>query len=162
MDEAKQIAHFLRVPVAEVMRHAGVSVDLDGMPTRIMLAATIDQTGHMERMKEPRPLPQAIIEKVQAAISRAGNGQIIAAQIRATTGPLAIWDDAVVLFKPTEVVEHDAIGTMAICRTRDNGKQAMVRLTRARKTGEATIQRATGDTAEVMLETAAPVIAVIP
>jgi len=162
MDEAKQIAHFLRVPVAEVMRHAGVSVDLDGMPTRIMLAATIDQTGHMERMKEPRPLPQAIIEKVQAAISRAGNGQIIAAQIRATTGPLAIWDDAVVLFKPTEVVEHDAIGTLAICRTRDNGKQAMVRLTRARKTGEATIQRATGDTAEVMLETAAPVIAVIP
>lgn len=162
MDEAKQIAHFLRVPVAEVMRHAGVSVDLDGMPTRIMLAATIDQAGNVERMKEPRPLPQAIIEKVQAAISRAGNGQIIAAQIRATTGPLAIWDDAVVLFKPTEIVEHDAIGTLAICRTRDNGKQSLVRLTRARKTGEATIQRATGEASEVLLETAAPVIAVIP
>lgn len=162
MDEAKQIAHFLRVPVAEVMRHAGVSIDLDGLPTRIMLAATIDQTGQLERMKEPRPLPQAIIEKVQAAISRAGNGQIIAAQIRATTGPLAIWDDAVVLFKPTEVVEHDAIGTLAICRTRDGGKQSLVRLTRARKTGEATIQRATGEASEVLLETAAPVIAVIP
>jgi transcriptional regulator with XRE-family HTH domain len=162
MDEAKQIAHFLRVPVAEVMRHAGVSVDLDGMPTRIMLAAAIDQSGQLERMKEPRPLPQSIIEKVQAAISRTGNGPIIAAQIRATTGPLAIWDDAVVLFKPTEIVEHDAIGTLAICRTRDGAKQLLVRLTRARKTGEATIQRTTGEASEVLLDTAAPVIAVIP
>ncbi len=162
MDEAKQIAHFLRVPVAEVMRHAGVSVDLDGMPTRIMLAATIDHAGNLERLKEPRPLPQCVIEKAQAAISRAGNGQIIAAQIRATTGPLAIWDDAVVLFKPTEIVEHDAIGTLAICRVRDTGKQGLARVTRARKTGEASIQRPGGEASEVMLDTAAPVIAVIP
>lgn len=162
MDEAKQIAHFLRVPVAEVMRHAGVSVDLDGMPTRIMLASVISEDGTLTRMKEPRPLPQSVIDRAQAAIARAGNGQIIAAQIRAATGPLAIWDDAVVLFKATEVVEPPAIGALSICRIRDSGKQCMVRLTRARKTGEAEIQQADGQTREAMLDTAAPVLAVIP
>lgn len=162
MDEAKQIAHFLRVPVAEVMRHAGVSVDLDGMPTRIMLAAIIGEDGTMDRLKEPRALPQAIIEKAQAAISRAGNGQVIAAQIRAQKGSLAIWDDCVVLFRPTETVDHDAIGTLSICRSRDSGRQYLARVTRARKTSEATVQRATGETVETMLDTATPVIAVIP
>lgn len=162
MDEAKQIAHFLRVPVSEVMKHAGVSVDLDGMPTRVMLAAIISETGFMERLPEGRPLPQSVIEKAQAAIAKAGNGQIIAAQIRASTGPLAIWDDAVVLFKPTDTVEPAAIGTLAIYRRRDTGKQGIAKLLRARKTGEATIQKANGDTSEIMLDTAAPVIAVIP
>lgn len=162
MDEAKQIAEFLRVSVAEVMKHAGVSVDLDGMPTRVMLTSIIGEDGFLERLKEPRILPQSIIDKAQAAISKVGNGKVIAAQVRASTGPLAIWDDAVVLFRPTEIVEHDAIGTLSICRVRDNGKQGLMRLSRARKTGEATIQRATGETVEVMLDTAAPVIAVIP
>lgn len=162
MDEAKQIAQFLRVSVAEVMKHAGVSVDLDGMPTRIMLAAIIGDDGFFKRLPEPRPLPQAVIEKAQAAISKAGNGQIIAAQVRATAGPLAIWDDAVVLFKATEIVEPSAIGTLSIYRTRDTGKQGMARLLRARKTGEATIQKANGDTTEVMLDTASPILAILP
>lgn len=162
MDEAKTIAHFLRVPVSEVMKHAGVSVDLDGMPTRVMLAAIISDAGFLERLPEARPLPQSVIEKAQAAISKAGNGQIIAAQIRASTGPLAIWDDAVVLFKPTDTVEALAIGTLAIYRSRDTGKQGLAKLLRARKTGEATIQKANGDSAEIMLDTASAVIAVIP
>lgn len=162
MDEAKQIAHFLRVPVSEVMRHAGVSIDLDGMTTRVLLAAIIGEGGDMERLKEPRPLPQSVIEKAQAAISKAGNGQIIAAQIRTAKGPLAIWDDAVVLFKPTDIVEPSAIGVLAICRKRDNGSQGMVKLLRARKTGEATIMRASGEVIETMLDTAAPILAILP
>ena len=162
MDEAKQIAHFLRAPISEVMRHAGVSVDLDGLPTRIMLAAIIGEDGSITRLKEPRPLPQAVIDKAQAAISRAGNGQIIAAQIRAGKGPLSIWDDAVVLFKPTEAVDASSIGALAICRNRETSRQEMVRLLRARKTGEATIQLANGTTSEVTLDTATPVLAIIP
>lgn len=162
MDEAKVIAHFLRAPVSEVMKHAGVSVDLDGLPTRITLAAIIGDDGHIGRLKETRPLPQEVIEKAQAAISRAGNGQIIAAQIRANKGPLAIWDDAVVLFKPTEHVEPSAIGTLAICRNRDTSQQSIMRLIRARKTGEATVQLANGGEKEVTLDTATPVLAIIP
>ena len=67
-----------------------------------------------------------------------------------------------VLFRPTEVVDHDAIGTLSICRSRDSGRQYLARLTRARKTSEATVQRTTGETVETMLDTATPVIAVIP
>ena len=162
MEEAKTIAHFLRAPVSEVMKHAGVSVDLDGLPTRVMLAAIIGEDGYIDRLKEPRALPQDIIDKAQAAISRTGNTQIIAAQVRASKGPLAIWDDAVVLIKPTEIVEPAAIGALAVCRNRDTGQQAMVRLIRARKTGEATVQLASGHTKEVVLDTASPVISIIP
>ena len=162
MEEAKQIAHFLRVSVSEVMKHAGVSIDLDGLPTRVMLAAIIGADGRLERMMEPSPLPQSVIDKAQAAILKAGNGQVIAAQIRASTGPLAIWDDAVVLFMPTDTVDHAAIGTLSICRNRSTGIQKMARLLRARKTGEATIQWASGDTEEVMLDTASAILAVIP
>ena len=162
IEEAKQIAHFLRVPVSDVLKHAGVSFDLDGLPTRVMLAAVIREDGRLERMKEPSPLPQSVIDKAQAAISKAGNGQVIAAQIRASTGPLAIWDDAVVLFKPTDNVEPSAIGMLAICRNLDSGTQKMVKLLRARKTGEATVQWASGDITEVMLDTASQIIVVIP
>lgn len=162
IEEAKHIAAFLRAPVNEVLRHAGMSVDLDGLPTRIMLTSVIVEDGTIERIKEPKPLPQSVIEKAQAAISRAGNGQIIAAQIRASKGPLAIWDDAVVLFAPTEAVEPAAIGTLSILRDRDSLRQCMAKLLRARKTGEATIQTAKGEVKELSLDTATPVIAIIP
>lgn len=162
MDEAKQIAHFLRVPVADVMKHAGVAVDLDGLPTRVMLAATIDEAGYLLAAKDPSPLPQSVIEKAHAAIRDAGNGKVIAAQIRATSGPLAIWDDAVVLFKPTETVDAAAIGTLSIVRSRESGRQGMVKVLRARKTGEAMIQKPSGETKEIVLDTAAAIIAIIP
>ena len=67
-----------------------------------------------------------------------------------------MWDDAVVLFDPTCRVDNDAIGSLAICRKMD-GEQVLVRVERARKTGEATVRCA----ADVTLDTAAPVIAVI-
>ena len=162
MEEAKQIAHFLRVPVSDVMKHAGVSIDLDGLPTRVMLAAIIGEDGRLERMKDPSPLPQSVIDRAQAAILKAGNERIIAAQIRASAGPLAIWDDAVVLFRPTDAVDPASIGTLTICRSRATGIQKVAKLLRARKTGEATIQWASGDTEEVMLDTASPILVVIP
>lgn len=161
MEEAQAIARFLNAPISEVMRHAGVAKDLDGLPTRILLAATINEKGEVTRLREAKPLPQSIIERAQAAISGSGNGKVIAAQIRAAKGPLAMWDDAVVLFDPTDRVDNDAIGSLAICRKMD-GHQVLVRVERARKTGEATIRTAADTSVDVTLDTAAPVIAVIP
>lgn len=162
MEEARQIANFLRVPVSDVMSHAGVSIAPNGAPNRIMLAAVITEDGLLDRLLAPKTLPHALIERAHAAISKAGNGRIIAAQIRASDGPLGLWDDAVVLFMPTEIVEPDAIGTLAIYRRRDTDKQGIARLLRARKTGEALIQNVDGGTAELILETAAPILAILP
>ena len=161
MDEAHSIALFLHAPVAEVMRHAGVAKDLDGMPTRILLAATINTAGEVERMKDAKPLPQAVIDRASSAIIGSGNSKIIAAQIRADGGPFAIWDDAVVLFNHTEIVENAAIGALSICRTRD-GNQFLAKIERARKTGEARIHCSNGKMKEVILDTATPVLAIIP
>lgn len=162
MEEARQIANFLRVPLSDVMAHAGVSVDHKGKPNKIMLAAVISQDGFLDRLPVPKTLPHGLVERAHAAISNAGGGRIIAAQIRAADGPLGLWDDAVVLFMPTEIVEPDAIGTLAIYRRRDTDKQGIARLLRARKTGEALIQNADGGTAELILETAAPILAILP
>ena len=160
MEEANQIALFLGAPVSEVLKHAGVAIDLDGQPTRILLAATIDEGGHIHRLMEPKPLPQSVIERAQAAIGQR-NGKVIAAQIRATTGALSVMDDAVVLFAPTEIVDADAIGALSICRTQE-GEQFFGRVERARKTGEAYVVCPTGKETECILVTAAPVLAIIP
>lgn len=159
-EEAVEIARFLGAPVSEVLSHAGVAVDLDGQPTRVVLTSIISEIGAVERLTEPRSLPQAWIDRAQAAL-KGRNAAVIAAQIRASTGPLAIWDDAVVLFSPTDIVDHDAIGTLAICRLM-SGEQMLGRIERARKTGEARLIDINGTAREVLLQTAAPVIAVIP
>lgn len=161
IEEAHSIARFLNAPVSEVMRHAGVAKDLDGLPTRILLAATINDKGEVSRLKDPKPLPQSVIDRAQASIAGKGNGKVIAAQIRAAKGPLAMWDDAVVLFDPTDRVDSEAIGSLAICRKMD-GSQVMVKVERARKTGEATVRTASDTQVDVTLDTASPVIAVIP
>ena len=165
MNEASAIAHFLGTPVNEVLKHAGVSVDLDGLPTRIMLAAAINEKGQLERLPEPRPLPQAILDRAHAAITlhgeAGGNARIIAAQIRAIKGPLAFMDDAVVLFGHTEGVERAAIGTLSIGRSQ-KGEQIMAKIERARKTGEARVVCIDGSVKEFALDTATPVIAIIP
>ena len=161
MEEAHAIARFLHAPVQKVMRHAGVAKDLDGLPTRILLAATINEKGEVNRLKEAKPLPQSVIDRAQSAIGNKTNSRVIAAQIRANKGPLAMWDDAVVLFDPTDRVDNDAIGALAVCRKMD-GSQVLVRVERARKTGEATIRNPSDATLDVTLDTAAPAIAVIP
>lgn len=161
MDEASAIASFLSVPVKEVLKHAGVAVDLDGQPTRILLAATINEQGQIERLDDPRPLPQNIIDRAQAAISAHGNSSIVAAQIRALSGPLALLDDAVVLFRHTDEVEASAIGALAICRSY-KGDQIIAKIERARKTGEARVICVDGKVREFDLHTATPVLALIP
>lgn len=160
MEEANSIALFLGTTVSEVLSHAGVAIDLDGQPTRILLAATIDEKGHLHRMSDAKPLPQAVIERAQAAIGNT-NRKVIAAQIRAATGPLAVMDDAVVLFNHTDMVEPAAIGGLAIGRTRE-GQQFLGKVERARKTGEAHVLCINGASGEYELVTATPVLAIIP
>lgn len=161
MEETTAIAHFLNAPVSEVLRHAGVSIDLDGQPTRVLLAAIVNEKGEVGRLTDPRPLPQSVIDRAQAAIHTHGNGRIIAAQVRALDGPLAFLDDAVVLFKPTEIVESNAIGVLSICRNHA-GEQVMAKIERARKTGEARVVTVSGQRVEFDLQTATPVLAIIP
>lgn len=162
MEEAAAIARFLGAPVSEVLSHAGLAVDLDGQPTRIILAAIISADGRVERLRGPRPLPQSVIDKAQAAIRyHRDNGQVIAAQIRAAEGPLALWDDAVVLFGYSERVEPAAIGTLSVCRLIEGG-QLLAKIDRARKTGEARVLDVSNAMREVVLDTATPVLAIIP
>ena len=161
LEEAKEIAVFLGAPVSEVLGHAGVSIDLDGVQTRVILTSTINEKGNIKRLHEPRPLPQSIIDRATSAIHAQGNGAVIAAQIRADAGPLAAWDDAVVLFGHTEIVDPGAIGSLSVCRLFE-GEQIIAKIERARKTGEARIVTFTNEKREVVLVTATPVIAVIP
>lgn len=77
------------------------------------------------------------------------------------SGPLAFLDDAIVLFGHTEGVERAAIGVLAICRSHQ-GEQIIAKIDRARKTGEARVVCVDGKIKEFALETATPVIAIIP
>lgn len=160
MDEATLIAQFFAVPVSEVLKHAGASVDVTGLPTKLILASIIDHAGMVARLDDAKTLPQSLIDRAHAALAWT-NERVIAAQIRAATGPLAVLDDAVVLFRHTDSVKPDAIGALAICRLH-SGEHILARIVRARKTGEAQIVRTSGETQEVVLHTATPVIVVLP
>jgi hypothetical protein len=162
MQEAGEIASFLGVTVGEVLVHAGVSVELEATaPSAMMLAATINERGTVNELPEPKPLPQAVIERAQATITVHGGDSIIGAQIRATNGPLSVMDDAVVLYQRSEIVDPAAIGVLSVCRSID-GTQFLGKIERARKTGEARLVLATGETKDVELVTATPVLAMIP
>lgn len=160
MEEAVEIASFLGVSVSEVMHRAGITGQGEGVGPKILLSATIGEDGEVHPLAEPQPLPQAVLDKAPLAIG-AGNRQIIAAQVRASSGALSIWDDAVLLFAPSEGIEPGAIGALSICGLRD-GRQMLARLDRARKTGEARVVSPAGKIEEALLVTAAPVLALIP
>ena len=161
MEEANEIARFLGAPVSEILSHAGVAMDLDGVATHIILASTINGKGGLDRLHVPKPLPQSIIDRAKAAIMIKGNSSVIAAQIRAEDGPLAAWDDAVVLFGHTDGVDPSSVGSLSVCRLFE-GEQIIAKIERARKTGEARIITFTNEVREVMLLTATPVLAVLP
>lgn len=162
MQEANQIALFLGTHVSEVLKHAGAQPDNGhDAPNRIMLAATINENGQVERILEPVLLPQTVLDRAHAAITIHGPGKIIAAQVRALAGPLTLLDDAVLLFSHTDVVENDAIGVLSICRNR-KGEQILAKIERARKTGEATLICTDGKVKEFTLHTATPILAIIP
>lgn len=160
IEEANLIASFLGAPVEEVLRHAGVAMDGDASKARIILAASINEVGEVERLPEPRPLSPITTERARHAVSKV-EGQVIAAQIRAADGALAVWDDALVLFQASGDVDPSSIGCLSIVRLRD-GVQLLAHLTRARKTGEAQLRLPAGELRDVILSTATPVLAVLP
>lgn len=160
MDEANSVASFLSVTVDEVLSHAGVNLGSKPHPVRIMIVATIDQRGNVTTIANPSPLPQAVLDKAGIALSVV-DGPLVAAQVRAASGPLAVIDDAVMLYRRGDGVDPAAIGTLAICRNGNNG-QIVGRLERARKTGEAQIMTIDGKSQSFDLQSAAPIVAIIP
>lgn len=157
MDEAKAIAHFIGAPVSEVMKHAKIVID--GELTPVLLVATINERGQIERLPEPRPLPQSVIVRAQSAIDAVP--RVLAAQIRALSGPLTVMDDAVVLFGHTDDVDPASIGALSICRN-FAGDQILAKIERARKTGEARVITVDGKVKEFDLQTATPVLTIVP
>lgn len=159
MEEATDIAAFIGAPVAEVLKHAGISVEAEISATPITLAATINRNGQIEPLAEPSPLPQAVAIRARATIP-AHSGKIVAAQVRALDGPLIILDDAVVLYSESDKIEPQASGVLSICRLK-NGNQFIARLERSRKTGEASVICVDGTQREFVLESATPILAII-
>jgi transcriptional regulator with XRE-family HTH domain len=160
MDEITRIARFLDVPVEEVLEHAGVPVT-GAVQAAIMLAATIGDGGVVEDLPSPQPLPSHVAVRAEAAITLGQTGHVIAAQVRASKGALSIWDDAVVLFVESAIVEPTAVGVLSIARLRD-GIVMLAHIEKARKTGEATVKLPGGELKDVQLMSASPVLAVIP
>lgn len=156
LDEASAIAQFLGVPAEEVLRRAVMRNVRNGEPS-ILISAFVDEIGQVQKLKKAMPVPHAVI----TALSAYDGLNIVAAQIRAASGALAILDDAVILFCATETVEATAIGTLAICRSND-GKQLLGKFERMRRTGEACVRLADGELRELVLDAATPVFAIVP
>ncbi len=161
MEEANSIATFLGVPVSEILGHAGAKLALKSAPVRVMIAATIDERGNVAPLAEPRPLPQGVFDAAGMDPSPDDDRPLMAAQVRAGSGPLAILDDALLLYRRSDAIDQAAIGALSICRN-SNGGQIIGKVERARKTGEAQIVGITGKSQAFDLEAATPIVAIIP
>ncbi len=160
IEEAEKIARFLETTVEDVLRHMGMPIEAHGGRHRIALTANINEAGKIEKLKDEMPLPESVLVRAQAAV--VGDYTLLsAAQVRARKGALSIWDDAVLLFEETNAVEPEAVGVLSVVTLRD-GVQMIGHLDKARKTGEATLRTPSGETKEVVLQSAAPVLAVVP
>ncbi len=159
MDEVPQIAAFLGVTAWEVRQHAGVAVFENIIEP--LLVAVIDENGAVQMVPEPRSLPHSVVTKAQLLLSDRYNQQVDGAQVRATTGALSFFDDAVLFFTRAESVEQAAIGSLSICGLAD-GTLKLARVDRVRKTGEALIILPDGKVEDVVLASATPIIAMMP
>lgn len=157
--EAKKIAQFLRTDVSEILARAGLADELSHY--RIMLAADVDENGLVQNKLEAARLPETVLEKANAAVRIHGKGTILAAQVKASNGPLRFLDDALLLFSHTDRVEKEVIGALSICRNR-KGEQILAKVESKRKTGEATLICVDGEPKEFTLHTATPILAIIP
>jgi hypothetical protein len=157
--ELERIARHKKVPVEEVHRHAGYE-GRRGSPPEIRLSATIDATGKVERLKASGSLPPPTRARAEAAVI-GHRGTLSAAQVRAGKGALKLWDDAVLVFEESDHIEPTAVGVLSIVRLTD-GVRMVGKLDKARKTGEATIHTADGETRQVTIDQASPVLAVVP
>lgn len=161
MDEAETIASYLGVSVAEVLSHAGVKITDIPAEAKVFLSAAIEPDGTLASLVEPLPLPESVLERATTVLRDLGRGQLVAAQIRASSGWLSLLDDAIVLFEPTHVVDPAAIGALSVCKER-GGNEAIVRVIRARRTGEAVVLTPDGKEKGVVLDAAFPILAIIP
>lgn len=156
--EATVLAEILNVDALELLRRFGH--DLRTRVPAILLAATINAAGVLEPIADPQPLPPSVIERIKdAALSIEGG--LVAAQIRAPDGPLRYWDDAIVLYRPSDRIEPDVASKPAICRD-SKGKQFFAYVTAIRKTGEARAILTTADgPVEFQARSATPILVMI-
>jgi len=159
LSEAENIARFLETTTEEVLSKAGIPLK-EGSRFRIMLGSTIGDQGKFVKI-DPQALPPGIAARAQAVITSDRKGRVLAAQVRAGKGPLSIWDDALILFEETDLIEPAAVGVLTVATLTD-GMQMLGHLEKSRKTGEATIRLADGTLKEVVLSSAAKVLAVLP
>lgn len=161
IEEAYAIAEFIDSPVNDVLRHAGIPVDVGNSEPIVLLTASVNERGTVEGLRRPKQLPQAVIGRTRATLRMYSGSNIVAAQIRASTGALAIFDDAIILFRAPDIVEQMSVGALSICRAY-GGEQTLCKVERARKTGEARVVCAGGEVRELILDAATPVLAIIP
>ncbi len=162
INEANDMAVFLGVSADEVLYHAGASIQ-GGLPSSsIFLTAVVNEKGVIGKIDNPVPLPAATMERAQAALAahKEDDGEIIAAQVRALSGPLAAMDDAIMLYRRAEAIEPAAITALSACKTKD-GEEFLARVERSRITGEARIICVTGEAMDVELIAASPILAMI-
>lgn len=160
LPEAEKIARFLGATTEEVLAAAGVALS-GSRRLSLNLTAQISDRGNVTALPAAIALPASVIARIQASISGDNPETVTIAQVKADKGPLHMWDDAVMVFEDTAVVQPAAVGVLSIMRLRD-GVQTLATLNSARKTGEASITLPNGDTKEVSIVSAAPVLTVVP
>lgn len=111
LEEAERLARFLRLPLLEVLEHAGVAGEAADARPSAPLVGRIDGAGRIERFEAP---PETVELPLAGAPAGAHPG-LVALRLE---DPESLMDGWSFFYVPSERIEAAAVGRLAVVRSR--------------------------------------------
>lgn len=159
LEEAERLARFLKVPLLEVLEHAGVA--LDGVGTAAggaPLAGVVDGAGRIRRHEsEGEGERETVLLPLDGA--PAAHPELVALRL---DDPESLMDGWLFFYAPSERVEAGAVGRLAVVRARGGRAESLAVVEAGSAPDSFLVNRFDGTQASLRLASAAPVVLIRP
>lgn len=161
LSEAKTIAQFVGVPLNEVLENAGLQEPTG--PATLTIFSEVDGDGIVSTVERPTKVADYMSDAVFDVVARMDTAATyIGAVIKASSGPLALLDDALMIFSTENTITDRAVGTLAIIEPRGGDSKFLARIEKARKSGTMTVRKVDGNVVDIDVISATPIEFVRP
>lgn len=155
LEEAERLARFLRVPLLEVLEHAGVALEgLGGSAAGAPLVGFVDGAG---RIRPHRGGSETIL--LPLADTVAAHPELVALRL---DDPESLMDGWTFFYAPSSRVEAGAVGRLAVVRSRGGRGESLAVVEAGAAPDSFLVNRFDGSQASLRLTSAAPVVLISP
>ncbi|SMF02702.1 Helix-turn-helix [Tistlia consotensis] len=155
LEEAEQLSRFLRVPLLEVLEHAGVSAE--GLAPEGHLVPLVGRIDGAGRVLPDRSLDERIELPLGGGAAR--HPGLVALRLE---DPESLMDGWTFFYAPSERVEAAAVGRLAVVRSRGGRGERLAVVETGDRLDSFRLDRFDGRRVTVRLASAAPVMLIRP